>query len=229
MPLFSCCRPSTRHQGGTIDASSLYRATLEHLRKHRSVYGTTEWLPKFHYALHLPQQIDRYRVLLDCFVVERSHLLPKLIAEAIYNPATFERSAIARVVLARMQDLATFDERSGLMGADVAMCPELSRALGADAVVSTTGRFDGIHICRGDVLLVDAYTLRLSGICKCHNSFCSLGTVLDLVRTLSPSSSVWRQQAGVQMLQWTGQRVRRCHAWTHSADNTWLTLHPVLR
>ncbi len=216
-------------KGGTIDTSLLQRAIVQHLRKHRSVYGPTDWLPKLHFALHLPRQVERDQVLTDCFVLERPHLLPKTITNEIKNPITFERSAIARVLLARMQDLERFDERPGLMGKDVTMCPELSRALGADAVLSSAGRFDGIHIQRGDVLLVDGYTFHLSAVCKSDDRFFFLGAVFDSVRYLSPSSGVWRLQSGLQMLQWREQRVRRCHAWTQQADGTWLTLHPALR
>ena len=67
-------------------------------------------------------------------MVERSHLLPRSVANNIDNTNTFEKSAIQRVLIAQMESLESFDERPGLTGKDAAISPELAAALGADAV-----------------------------------------------------------------------------------------------
>ena len=207
----------------------MQKAIVEHLEKHRSVYGSLDLLPKHHFALHLPQQIARDKALTDCFVVERSHLLPRGIANEIDNSIMFEKSTISRMLLARMSSLESFEERNGLTGKDAAMCPELSRALGADVVVAAGAQIDGIRIKRDDVLLVDGYTIKLSAVCKSGERYFLLGHVFQLIRTLSESSSVWTNTDDLHMLEWSGQRVRRCHAWSQRGDGTWLTLQPVLR
>jgi len=226
-----CCRVVDLLQdtkGGTINVPLLRRAIVEHLRKHASVYGSEAWVPKLHFALHVPQQVQRDQGLLDCFVVERSHLLPKLIATEIKNPVIFEKSAIARILLTRLEDLEKFCELPGLLGNDAAISPELSEALGADTVLAAGGHFDGIQVYRDDVLLVDGYTFQLSAVCKSGDRFFLLGCLFDLVRNLSASSAVWRKQALLHLLPLRGQRVRRCHFWSQRSDGTWLTLHPVL-
>ena len=58
----------------------LGRAIENHLQQHSRTYGTDEWKPKMHYAMHLPHQLLRDEMALDCFVVARAHQLPKLIA-----------------------------------------------------------------------------------------------------------------------------------------------------
>ena len=207
----------------------LQKAIVEHLEKHRSVYGSLDFLPKHHFALHLPQQIARDQALTDTFVVERSHLLPRQIANEIDNSTTFEKSTITRVRLERMSSLESIEERVGLTGKDAAMCPELSRALGADVAVAAGAHIDGIRIERDDVLLVDGYTIKLSDVCKTGERYFLLGYLFQLIRTLSESSSVWTNTDDLHMLEWSGQRVRRCHAWSQRGDGTWLTLQPVLR
>ena len=214
-------------KGGTIDVPLLRKAIVEHLQKHRSVYGTADVLPKHHFTMHFPQQVARDGVLTDCFVVERSHLLPKNIADAIDNSTNYEKSAIQRLLLARMVSLESF-ERGGLTGKDVVICPHFSRALGADAVLAAGGYFDGIHIQRGDVLQVDGYTFSLSAVCKSGERYFFVGLLFDLLRSLTSSSSVWCRQDGLHVLEWSGQRLRRSHAWSQRADGTWLTLHPAL-
>ena len=193
------------------------------------MYGTEFLIPKHHFTMHLPTQAARDGVLTDTFVVERSHLLPKNIADEVDNSITFEKSTIQRVILARMISLESFDERGGLEGHDVAVCPGLSQLLGGDAVLAAGGIFDGIHIARGDVLQVDGYTFFLSGVCKCGDRYFLLGLLFDLLQSVTSSSSVWSRQDSISMLELSGQRVRRCHAWSQRADNTWLTLHSDLR
>ena len=153
-------------KGGAITVALLRKAIVEHLEQHRSVYGLLGLLPKHHLALHLPQQIARDKTLTDTFVVERSFLLPRRVANEIDNSTSFEKPTISRVILARMSSLDSFDERVGFTGKDAAMCPELSRALGADVAVAAGAHIDGIRIQRDDVLLVDGYTIKLSAVCK---------------------------------------------------------------
>ena len=186
-------------------------------------------VPKHHFAIHLPEQVAIYGALTDCFVVERSHLLPRSVANDIDNTITFETSTIQRVLLARMASLESFDERPGLTDKNAAICPELAAALGADAVLAAEGDFDGIEIRSDDVLLVDGHTLSLSAVCKSGDRYLFLGHVFAVVRSLSSSSGVWRKEDGLHMLEWSGQRVRRCQAWSRRGDGTWLLLQPVLR
>ena len=62
---------------------------------HKAAYGTALMKPKFHWALDIPSQICRDRMVLDAFVIERSHLRVKAVAEHVQNTASFERSVMA--------------------------------------------------------------------------------------------------------------------------------------
>ena len=62
---------------------------------HKAAYGTALMKPKFHWTLDIPSQICRDRMVLDAFVIERSHLRVKAVAEHVQNTASFERSVMA--------------------------------------------------------------------------------------------------------------------------------------
>ena len=216
-------------KGGTIDVPRLRKAIFEHLQKHSSVYGQTHLVPKHHFAIHLPQQVAEDGALTDTFVVERSHLLPRDIADEIDNSIGFERSAIQRVILARLVSLESWDERPGLTGKDAAISPELSQALGHDAVVAAGARLDGIQLQRGDFLQVAGYNLCLSAVCKSGDNYFLVCSLFDSMRSLSSSSSLWSKRDSLHMLEWTGQRIRQCHSWSLRGDGAWLVLHSDLQ
>ena len=62
---------------------------------HKAAHGTALIKPKFHWALGIPSQICRNRIVLDAFAIERSHLRVKAVAEHVQNTASFERSVMA--------------------------------------------------------------------------------------------------------------------------------------
>ena len=88
-----------------MDVVLLRQAIAEHLEKHKSLYGNVHVVPKHHFAIHLPEQVARDGVLTDCFVVERSHLLPRSVANNIDNTMVFNKCAIQRMLLVRMASL----------------------------------------------------------------------------------------------------------------------------
>ena len=49
---------------GGVSASMLMEAITKHLKLHKEAYGDSHWVPKFHYALHLPEQLLRWDMLI---------------------------------------------------------------------------------------------------------------------------------------------------------------------
>ena len=114
-----CCKVLDMLQdakGGVAQSDVLAAAICNHLQQHKRVYGEDDWKPKLHYSLHIPQQVLRDNMLFDCFVVERSHQVPKLLAADVKKTETFEKTVIARSLLVRVGDLKEFDERPCLKG-----------------------------------------------------------------------------------------------------------------
>ncbi len=85
-------------------ADRLEAAVRRHLALHTSVYGAAHIRPKHHWMLDLPQQLRRDGAVLDAFVIERTHLRVKAVAETIKNTRAFERSALASLLTTVLQD-----------------------------------------------------------------------------------------------------------------------------
>jgi hypothetical protein len=79
-------------------ANRLAYAVSEHLRLHIVAYGTVYVKPKHHWTLDVPAQILRDRLVLDAFIIERTHLLVKGIAEHVRNTSGYERSVLSGVL-----------------------------------------------------------------------------------------------------------------------------------
>eukprot|EP00959_Pyramimonas_sp_CCMP1952_P356869 7472760-Pyramimonas_sp.AAC.1 len=72
-------------KAGTICIRALRGAIDGHFKAHQKAYGKEGWKPKFHLALRAPDQIEDISGVLDCFVVESAHLLPKLASTSLDN------------------------------------------------------------------------------------------------------------------------------------------------
>ena len=84
---------------GQVTESLLNHLALlqkNHLVMFQIAYRPSEIKPKDHMSLHLPEQIRRHGMLLDCWVCERKHRRAKAFAEGTDNLRTFESTVIAK-------------------------------------------------------------------------------------------------------------------------------------
>ena len=81
---------------GVDDAATRLDAALQrHLRAHTAVYGD-EWVrPKHHWLLDVPGQLRRDGLVLDAFIIERTHLRIKSHAQEVDNTRAYEYSVLA--------------------------------------------------------------------------------------------------------------------------------------
>ena len=90
---------------GGISPELLMDKIVNHLKLHKSAYDDFHWVPKFHYALHLPQQLDNWGLLLFCFAQERKHKEIKRYLQGRMNTsATYDKNVLKDVL--HMQKLA---------------------------------------------------------------------------------------------------------------------------
>ena len=70
---------------GLASVSSIWApleaATAEHLRLHQAAHGDGSVRPKHHWQLDVPRQLARDNLVLDAFVIERTHLAVKAVAD----------------------------------------------------------------------------------------------------------------------------------------------------
>jgi hypothetical protein len=72
---------------GDVSPSELQRAILKHFAASKLAYGDDDWVPKYHFALHLPYMLRRFERLISCWVHERKHKIVKLHSNNILNTA----------------------------------------------------------------------------------------------------------------------------------------------
>lgn len=219
-------------KGGVEDTlpGRLRTSIRRHLEAHRRAYGAESWKPKMHYALHLPAQISRDRMVLDCFAVERSHLLPKAISEAIQNTSSFEKSVIARTVGAKLRSLRRGDDFYGICLRDERLAPSLVGLLGVRvASLAAEADFFGLILSAGDFVFIDQHAMVLAAVGRADEGFFLLGQLAAESRRLSQSAADWRIAQQSSVLWVAGKRVRRAHAWAVRTSGDLLVLQPDLQ
>ena len=75
-----------------------------------AAYGTDRFIPKAHYALHLPAQLARHGFLLQCFTQERKHKEVKRWSNTMETSKEgIEQHILGEVVLTHLSDLETWE------------------------------------------------------------------------------------------------------------------------
>ena len=87
-------------------ADELDAAILRHDVAFEAAYGgaVDEYVPKFHFTKHIPEQLRLDGFLQDCFTTERKHSLVLQAAEPVRNTRSFERSVLSRALLMHLDD-----------------------------------------------------------------------------------------------------------------------------
>ena len=87
-------------------ATALRDAIFSHLRTFQTAYGTTHWLPKYHYSGHLAYMYSAHKILIACFTLERKHKVIKRFGGQNPNTwAKWEHSLVMDVLRIELDDL----------------------------------------------------------------------------------------------------------------------------
>ena len=81
-------------------------AILAHLRGQQAVYGTALWLPKSHFATHLPQYLRKFDMLLSSLVLERKHKVVKSVLHERCTLKSYELHLMEDLVVRQMYALS---------------------------------------------------------------------------------------------------------------------------
>ena len=82
---------------GCISPAMLADAMAKHYAAHVIAYGYTIFVPKHHFMLHIPKQLERFKFLVACWVHERKHRIIKrwAVPMCIAKQRDYERSLLA--------------------------------------------------------------------------------------------------------------------------------------
>ena len=82
-----------------------------------AAYGNALIKPKNHWQMDMPDQIAQDGCVLDAFLIERTHLKVKVIAENIRNTTCFEKSVLSGVLNCDFRRITEATDIAGLRGA----------------------------------------------------------------------------------------------------------------
>lgn len=84
---------------GNVTPEQLMGAILTHFRLHKIAYGESQWKPKQHWAMHLPDQLRSWKCLVACFTHERKHKEVKRYMQTRCNPhLAFDKNVLQDVL-----------------------------------------------------------------------------------------------------------------------------------
>ena len=89
------------------EADKLQTLMARHFHAFKIAWGSEEVLPKHHYTMHLPEQMRRLGLIVDCFVCERKNKLPKEVMEFYFGSNCKDLLELAVVI---SMNLHQFDE-----------------------------------------------------------------------------------------------------------------------
>jgi len=136
-------------KSGTVavdDGARLLQRTLsQHMQLHIAAYGSGGIRPKHHWNFDIPGQVVRDGAVLDCFIIERTHLAVKAVADLCKNTSRFERSVLAGLLNATLSSATSSGWLHSLLGSPVLL---------SDGVYhSSAMRVFGLHLQVGDLVI----------------------------------------------------------------------------
>jgi len=138
-----------------IDVSAELRDAIQrHSQLHTIAYDDDWFRPKNHFLHHIPVELAKHHVILDCFVGERRHGYIKKAASDILNTRAFEKSVLVKVIDKQLDIIQHEDflQDSLIRPQD---CAELAATFGSDqAAIANSMTLRRQLVASGDAVWV---------------------------------------------------------------------------
>jgi hypothetical protein len=190
--------------------AALKAATEDFLVKHKLAYGLANVKPKHHWQLDVPEQIRRDGLVLDAFVIERTHLQVKSVAEHVRNTTRFEGSTLASLANVMWQKAAELSSCSGLVGRSAPWpeCPGL--------VVADHMEFFSVRVSVDDVALRGDQAAIVTACCTADGELVAIARQCVFARRMSENTHVFRPSSCLEA--WPAKAIRLSLAWRRRDD-----------
>jgi hypothetical protein len=185
-------------------------------RLHQIAYGSHYIKPKHHWMMDVPAQLVRDQCVLDAFIIERTHLVVKGVADHIRNTRCFEQSVLSSVTTLAFESAAKAQAGDCLVG----RCAPLPGFPGVH--VADKMSIFNIDVSVDDIILRgDAAGVVVA--CALENG--RLLVVVDLMAQVGIRSShaVVFKLAG-QHDVWSAADVGHCLGWHCQADGSFVVI-----
>jgi hypothetical protein len=190
---------------------------ISHFRRlHQIAYGSVYIKPKHHWMMDIPAQLVRDQCVLDAFIIERTHLVVKGIADHIDNTRCFEQSLLSGVTTQAFEYAAVAEAGDCLVGR-CAPLPGFPGVCVADklSVLNIEVSVDDIIVRGADAGVVVACALEGGRL---------LVVVDVLVQTGIRSSHTAVFQSAGQQDVWSASDVGHCLAWYNQPDGSFVVI-----
>lgn len=211
----------------TAIAVKLDRAVFKYLEAFKRCYGYAACIPKHHMLIHIASQILADLFLLWCFVVERKHIMVKKQFENDKRQRKFETSALSRIQVDQMRQLAKPGWLSSLGAATD--FPELQASLGAASCrISKTMRWHETDVRSGYAVFIGADLANLVLVVCCvaaASDFALLVQQCDRRRG-DAHSSYWIVAPDIKYKALArGDQLRVAQFWRYASCGSLMVLH----
>ena len=197
-------------------AVQLEAAVGAQLRLHIAAYGTEHVKPKHHWLLDVPAQMRRDGCVLDAFIIERTHLTVKGIAEHVKNTHDFERAVMRGVTTLAFQSAASATYGDSLLG-KVAALPGYPNVQVADKMKLFT-----LQLAIDDVILRgESAGIVIACACEGGVLFAIVETMVRITRLSDHASAC--KPTGVHEV-WLASEVEHSIAWYGRPDGSWVVI-----
>ena len=197
-----------------VEPDNLLKAIETFLDLFEKAWGI-EWMtPKFHWLLHIPNQLRRFGFLMACFCLERKHRVPKRYATDVTHPAeNSSKSLLMETTSHHLVQLSApnaFNFSLGLVSGSKpskrilqVLCNalEIDKDHGDDAasiLVANETRFRSVATCfaKDVILLKESASSFRAGVaelhCEVHGVAITLISAYNLSKLEPHGYSVWK-------------------------------------
>lgn len=188
---------------------ALEAATVQFLQLHQVAHGEAFLKPKHHWQLDVPRQFQRDGCVLDAFVIERTHLNVKRVADPVRRTSTFEASVLSSLCTTAWRQ-ALEDVPRGLLG-PIAPLPGYVDTFVADRIEIFL-----IEISVGDVVMKGDTAGVVKACCLSAGQRCLIVDVAVVVRQVAAHSHI--AKADGRLVVWDAASVRLALAWCPCED-----------
>lgn len=198
-------------------ADQLESVLQRHLARHIAVYGEGHVRPKHHWMLDVPAQLRRDGLVLDAFVIERTHLQVKAIAQHVKNTTSYERSVLAGLLTVAFRQDAEPLATARLVGRTATLPGFFPRVLVADRL-----EVFGFGVAVDDVVLRGHAAALVTACAEQDGEHFLVVAPLELAETITRSASMFRQTAAQTV--WPATEVVQALAWRVRPDGSILVV-----
>ena len=214
--LADCIALLTMAKDGLPVADELAQKLHRHALRFVAAYGDddlTVYIPKFHFARHIPAQIRRDGFLIDTLACERYHTRTKNVADPIKNTARLESSVLGRALQSHLALVNSPD----CFGSALLQASDFDD-FGDGAKISLNMVWDGMRLTEDDVIRLDGCPHMVRGCVEYQNRFVLLTQEFRFVEQVTPAAGRWQKLPELRVEPLDGRLLRLAVCWTEEAD-----------